>query len=112
MGINWGVVFPFGIWGLWLHRNSVVFGKERTQIVLKKEVMAKAIEFSFLGANGRHGCHRTTIKISWQRPPENWVNLGLARGGGLIHNANGEWVRGFARDIGTTSSAVAELWAF
>ena len=41
--INWGVVFPLGIWSLWLHRNSAVFGKERTRIDLKKEVMAKAM---------------------------------------------------------------------
>ena len=54
-------------------------------------------------------------------PPENWVKLntngssignpGLAGGEGLIRNANGEWVRGFARAIGVTTSAVAELWA-
>ena len=29
----------------------------------------------------------------------------------MIRNANGEWVRGFARAIGTTTSAVAKLWA-
>ena len=28
----------------------------------------------------------------------------------MIRNANGEWVRGFARAIGTTTSAVAKLW--
>ena len=54
-------------------------------------------------------------------PLENWVKLntngssignpGLAGGEGLIRNANGEWVRGFARAIGVTTSAVAELWA-
>ena len=55
-------------------------------------------------------------------PPENWVKLntngssignpGLARGEGLIRNTNGEWVRGFVRAIGITTSAAAELWAF
>ena len=38
-------------------------------------------------------------------------NLGRAGGRGIIQNANGEWVGGFARAIGTTTSAVAELWA-
>ena len=92
-----GVVFPFGIWGLWLHRNSIVFNRERPQNDLKREVMAKATEFAFLGANDRPGGHRTTIKINWHRPSENWVKLNtdgssignpdLVGGGGLIHNA-------------------------
>lgn len=100
LGINWGLCFRFGIWGHWLHRNSVFFGKERTQVDIEKEVMAKAIEFAFLGAFGKCGGHRTTIKINWHHPPENWVKLNtngssirnpnLARGGGLICNANGE----------------------
>ena len=29
----------------------------------------------------------------------------------MICNANGEWVKGIARAIGVTTSAVAELWA-
>ena len=119
-GINWGVVFPFGIWSLWLHRNSVVFSKERTWVDLKKEVMAKAIEYAYLETNGRSSGLHTTIKVSWHRPPANWVKLntngsfirnpGLAGGGGLIRNANKEWVQGFARAIGTTTIAF-ELWA-
>ena len=69
LGINWGVVFPFGIWGLWLYGNSIIFDRERPQNDLKREVMAKAIEFAFLGANDRPGGHHTTIKINWHRPP-------------------------------------------
>ena len=62
--INWGVVFSFGIWSLWLHRNSVVFGKKRTRTNLKKEVMTKAIEYAYLETNGRSTGLRTTIKVS------------------------------------------------
>ena len=38
-------------------------------------------------------------------------NFGVAGGGGLIRDTNGEWVTGFARKIGKTSSFQAELWA-
>ena len=38
-------------------------------------------------------------------------NPGLAGGGGLLRDANGNWMGGFARRIGTTSSFTAELWA-
>ena len=83
--------------------------------------MAKAIEYAYLGTNGRSSGLRTTIKVSWHCPPANWVKLntdgssignpGLVGGGGLVCNANGEWVQGFARAVGTTTSTTIELWA-
>ena len=38
-------------------------------------------------------------------------NPGLAGGGGLIRDENGDWVTGFARRIRSTNSFMAELWA-
>ena len=38
-------------------------------------------------------------------------NPSLAGGGGLIRNDKGEWVKGFAHAIRTTTSVAAELWA-
>jgi len=53
------------------------------------------------------------IQVQWFRPSPNWFklntdgsflgNLGLASGGGLIWNENGEWVEGYARAIGITN---------
>nr|POF21349.1 putative ribonuclease h protein [Quercus suber] len=37
-------------------------------------------------------------------------NPGLARGGSLIRNQEGEWVKGYARAIGCATSVAAELW--
>ena len=36
---------------------------------------------------------------------------GPAGGGGLVRDENGDWVKGFARRIGSTSSYLTELWA-
>nr|POE75724.1 putative ribonuclease h protein [Quercus suber] len=36
---------------------------------------------------------------------------GLTGGGGLIRNCHGEWISGFARSIGLTTSLAAECWA-
>ena len=36
---------------------------------------------------------------------------GLAGGGGLIRNEKGDWVKGYAIAIGTTTSVAAKLWA-
>ena len=38
-------------------------------------------------------------------------NPGLAGDGGLIRDEEGAWVVGFARNIGISSSFIAELWA-
>lgn len=37
-------------------------------------------------------------------------NSGRARGGGLIRDDKGEWVKGYARAIECTTSVAAELW--
>ncbi|XP_075669726.1 uncharacterized protein LOC142639425 [Castanea sativa] len=85
-GINWGIVFPFGIWSLWLWRNKVVFRDTSSRRPLKAETLARAVAFAFLGVNGRAG------------------------GGGLIRDSNGTWVSRYARAIGHTTSVAAELW--
>ena len=38
-------------------------------------------------------------------------NPGLAGGGGIIRDSAGNWVKGYARAIGVTTSVAAELWA-
>ena len=38
-------------------------------------------------------------------------NPSLVGGGGLIRDETGKWIRGYARAIGTTTRAAAELWA-
>lgn len=38
-------------------------------------------------------------------------NLGKAGGGGLIFDRKGEWLKGFSRGIGSTTSVTAKFWA-
>nr|POF06016.1 putative ribonuclease h protein [Quercus suber] len=62
-----------------------------------------------------------SIQVRWDKPPSNWFKLntngascgnsGRAGGGGLIRNSTGEWVKGFARSIGSTTSIIAKFWA-
>lgn len=63
---------------------------------------------------------KVTISISWSKPLSGWYKLntngaslgnpGLAGGGGLIRNSQGNWIKGFSRSIGFTTSVMAELW--
>lgn len=59
--------------------------------------------------------------VRWNRPSNRWVKLntdglalgnpGRASGGGLIRDSDGQWVKGFTRNIGYATSVEAELWA-
>ena len=48
-----GIVFPFGVWSLWLWRNKVVFRDTSAQRPLKSDTIAKATEFALFGVNGK-----------------------------------------------------------
>ena len=64
--------------------------------------------------------HRS-IQVRWTKPRLSWHKLNLdgssignpgrAGGGGLIRDDKGVWVKGYARNIGHTTSVAAELWA-
>ena len=102
LGIPWSIMFSFGIWSIWLHRNNVIFINGPPYKPLLAGTLAKATEYAFLGINGRPRCSFSSILVKWLRPPENWFklnsngssfgNLGCAIGGGIIRNSNGKWV--------------------
>ena len=119
LGIFWDVMFPFGVWSIWLHRNKVVFGGNNPPKLNSYEVITKAAEFAFSGVNGKNVRVKTTVQVRWTSPPVQWVKLnsdgssmgnpGRAGGGGIIRNAEGKWIKGYARSIGNTTSIAAEL---
>nr|POE82959.1 putative ribonuclease h protein [Quercus suber] len=61
------------------------------------------------------------VAVGWKKPQVAWAKLntdgsvlgssGLAGGGGIIRDCHGEWISGFSRSIGITSSFAAECWA-
>ena len=103
IGISWGVIFPFGVWSLWLWQNKVIFRDHTTLKPVMAETLAKVLEFAYFGLNERLKCTTHSIQVCWLPPPENWFklnsdesslgNLGKASGGGIIRNSIGNWVR-------------------
>ena len=83
--------------------------------------MARAAEVANLVSNGNQSTIRNKIQVRWLNLLSNWFKLnsdgltrgnpGLASGGGLIRNEKGEWIKGYARAIGITTSVATELWA-
>ena len=63
---------------------------------------------------------KVAISVSCTKPSSGWHKLntdgaslgnpGKSGGGGLIRNSQGNWIKGFSRPIGFTTSVMAELW--
>ena len=65
--------------------------------------------------------NKTMVQVRWEKPQQGWIRLntdgstlgnpGRARGGGILRDDQGNWVAGFSRNIGFSTSFIAELWA-
>ena len=119
--IPWQTIFSFGVWNLWLRRNQFVFNPDSPFLDPVKSTISYASEFFYIIGSYSKGKNMVSIPVKWVAPSLGWFklnidgsflgNLGLAGGGGIIRNHLGEWVGGFSRAIGITTSVQAELRA-
>jgi len=119
----WPTLFGMGIWWAWKWRCCDVFGERkicRDRLKFIKD-MAEEVRRVHVGAVGnRPNGVRVERMIRWQVPSDGWVkittdgasrgNHGLAAAGGAIRNGQGEWLGGFALNIGSCAAPLAELW--
>ena len=117
----WNIVFLFAIWMLWKQRNSVIFHNRDPNPNLATHIISQVSDFYWCAAEWKKANIFTMKNIRWERPSSGWRKLnmdgsslgnpGIAGGGGVIREEAGNWVVGFSRKIGVTSSFDAELWA-
>ena len=117
----WRILFPFVIWLLWKERNNVVFRGQNFRPGVHSEALFQALEFLHCVLDPKIPGSRRMIRIRWEKPSPDWVRLnidgstlgnpGRAGCGCIIWNEHGDWLGGFSRCIGVTTSFVAELWA-
>ncbi|KAF3956414.1 hypothetical protein CMV_018453 [Castanea mollissima] len=117
---HWSTIFLFAVWSIWLKRNAVVFHNKPFPIDLHFEALQRVKEF-YCAANWKAPTQSVHKPIRWEKPPMGWIklntdgslsgDLGLAGGGGVFRNEEGEWILGYSRHIGITSGFMAELWA-
>ena len=78
-------------------------------------------EFVHCAGRWKHRRQGIVKRMCWGKPNMGWLKLntdgatngvmGLARGGGVVRDENGNWVIDFSRRLGNASSFLAELWA-
>ena len=121
MGLPWKILFPMGVWHIWLHRNEFTLRLGRVDHSSYRRCIKDNAEFYSFGINSKVQKLKSVISIGWTKPPEGWAKLnfdgfvmgstGKAGEGGVIRNHEGEWLKGYARPLRHTNSCRAELWA-
>ena len=110
--VPWRFVFPFALWELWKHRNKVSFENNPLNPNLCRLCINQAMEYYFCVGKIREQRSMAVIVVRWKKPPLNWYKLNTygASCGNWIRDSAGNWIRGFARNIGYTTSIIAEFW--
>lgn len=118
--LNWSTLLPFCLWNIWRNRNSNIFNNRSSPTFLKF-AYSEAVEFFQLCSNSIPK-KPITIHLSWIPPPRHYFKLntdGSSLGnpgkegiGGVIRNANGDWVLGFAQSFlhATNNWSFLALW--
>ncbi|KAK7814391.1 hypothetical protein CFP56_003205, partial [Quercus suber] len=53
LSFNWGIIFPFGLWTLWLRRNNFIFQNSGLPRNLRDKVISRATEFAHLSISAK-----------------------------------------------------------
>ena len=116
----WKTSFLFAIWHIWKYRNNIAFHNKTIQQNLGHEIFREAMEYEHYVKLPKIDPKQVVKRIRWEKLEVGWVrlnsdgslsgNLGPAGSGGLIQNGEGDWVCGYARNIGITTSFAVELW--
>ena len=119
-GVPWKILFTFTMWNLWKHRNRVVFENSILNPRLHYTCIKQAVDYYYCIRKSIHAKRWSSIQVQWTKPGTGWCKLNTdgaslgnpskASGGGVIPDHRGEWLKGFSRGIGSTTSVVAEFW--
>ena len=79
-----------------------------------------AIEYVYFVDKSFRTKQMVNYPVKWNKPFNGWCKLNTdgaslgnpskAGGGGVIPDHRGEWLKGFSKGIGSTTSVVAEFW--
>lgn len=74
-GYPWRNLFPFAVWGLWKHRNKLVFENTALNHSLHKSCINQAAEYFFCVGKSVRPQQQGCMQISWNKPNVGWHKL-------------------------------------
>lgn len=120
---KWPLVFGIAIWAIWKDRKSLVFshissmGDSLWSMIFNHAHFIENSSVNPLKSRDLSYCHNSG---SWKKPPHGVFKLnvdgshGLGKGslacGGLIRDAEGNFIKGFHSKITSSNVIWAELW--
>ena len=118
---SWPAKFAITLWYLWKRRNEGVFNRAQGIPENRTPFLEKRFTDIFQALKGDNFVLGSRNYRGRTAPPYNWVplntdgaakgNPGSAGGGGVFRSHRGEWLGGFAENIGCCTSTKAELKA-
>ncbi|GLT57288.1 hypothetical protein SLA2020_302710 [Shorea laevis] len=120
--VQWGTLFSFVIWIIWLQRNEKIYRPQsydpnRAKSLIKERAMEFTSTFPYSTTVNRS---LVCNNIKWDKPPDGYFKLNTDGSslrtsratacGGLIKDSLGRWVVGFARNVGITFALGVEFW--
>ncbi|KAG7556791.1 Ribonuclease H domain [Arabidopsis suecica] len=115
-GRSWPTLFSIAIWWAWKWRCGNVFGEQgrcRDRVRFLKDLADETTRSHLLSRDGTISGSRSEQIISWLKLSTDGAshgNPGPATAGGALRGEDGEWLGGFALNIGICSAPLAELW--
>ena len=98
----------------------MVFKNQHVQSFIHKDALFQALTFQHYGLSPKVASSKKLVRVGWEKPQVGWccvstdgytsTNSGRAGCGGLIRDAQGEWVGGFSKRLRCLDSFIAELW--
>lgn len=120
-GHSWPTTFMVTAWFLWQWYNKSIFEegfrRPHNYVETITNYVADITNTSLLH---HHNYRIDTALVRWNCPANGWFMLnidGASKGdatdagcGGLLRDATGRWIKGFARRIETCTTLLADMW--
>ncbi|CAL2231440.1 unnamed protein product [Prunus armeniaca] len=119
--VPWNLVFVFTCWVLWKWRNNHIFNiEDEVSYEPKKIIVATVKEWYTSSRVGNTKASKFPLLLAWEPPDLGKFKLnvdgsrscasGSIGAGGVIRNSLGEWICGFAVNLGKGQILEAEVW--
>ncbi|KAM2637494.1 hypothetical protein EV1_021984 [Malus domestica] len=118
----WCTLFLFICWHIWKWRNKQIFDVNFVMPMYPKAIIERDVD-EWLKACVKYSVKlvKRQISLSWDHPDVGWcklnvdgsrrTNSGRIGAGGVLRDHNGNWLGGFAVNLGQGQVCDAELWS-